>query len=41
MRYTIADIVTILDVLGESVELAKDYVKNKSVNINHINQSID
>ena len=40
MRYTIADIVTILDVLGETEYLDKDYFKNKSININHINQSI-
>jgi hypothetical protein len=36
----IAETVTILDVFGESVDLDKGYVKNKSVNINHINQSI-
>jgi hypothetical protein len=39
MRYTIAAIVTILDVLGETEYLDKDYFKNNSININHINQS--
>ena len=36
-----AAIVTILDVLGETEYLDKDYFKNKSININHINQSIN
>jgi hypothetical protein len=40
IRYTIAAIVTILDVLGETEYIDKYYFKNKIININHINQSI-
>jgi hypothetical protein len=40
-RYTMAAIVAILDVLRETEYLDKDYFKNKSININHINQSVD
>jgi hypothetical protein len=39
IRYTTAAIVTILDVLGETEYFDKDYFKNKSININNINQS--
>lgn len=41
IRYTMAAIDTILDVLGETEYLDKDYFKNKSISINHINQSIN
>ena len=41
MMYITAARVTILDVFGEIEFLDKDYFKNKSISINHINQSIN
>ena len=42
MMYITAATVTILDVFGEIELLDKDYLfKNKSISINHINQSIN